>query len=131
MEPGEIYWAFDGSGGRRRFVVVSRASLNRGDYFLAVPFTSGRLDVRRTLPNCVYFNGGAFVGLPQDCVAQAEALTQLRKADLVQPAESLGTIGTVAMARLITAIGHVLDSDCHPRPPVTGPLAPVSGGPPG
>ena len=133
MEPGDIYVAVDGSGGRRPFVVVSRADLNRGEYFLAVPFTSARLEVRRTLPNCVYFPGGAFVGLPRDCVAQAEALTQLRKMDLVPPGEPLGTIGAAAMARLITAIGHVLNSDCHPTPtpPFTAPPTPVQDVPPG
>jgi mRNA-degrading endonuclease toxin of MazEF toxin-antitoxin module len=131
VDPGDIYVAVDGSGGRRPFVVVSRADLNRGEYFLAVPFTSARLEVRRTLPNCVYFPAGAFVGLPRDCVAQAEALTQLRKTDLVPPGEPLGTVGAPAMARLIAAIGHVLDSDCHPRPPVATPATPVQNVPPG
>jgi mRNA-degrading endonuclease toxin of MazEF toxin-antitoxin module len=125
VRPGEIYLAFDGAGGRRAFVVVSREELNRGAYVLAVPFTSRKLDVRRGLPNCVYVPGGSVAGLPDDCVAQAEALTLLRKIDLVQPVRTIGTLGATTMAALIAAVGYVLESECvHGPPAATGPAAP-------
>lgn len=114
LSPGEIYLAFDAAGGRRPFVVVSRSELNRGEYFLAVPFTTRNVAVRRSLPNCVHFDRGAF-GLPKECVAQAEALTILRTIDLVQPVARLGVLSRDAMARLISAIGHVIQADCTPR----------------
>lgn len=109
--------AFDGSDGKRPFVVVSREELNRGDYFLAVPFTSEKLALRRTLPNYVYFPAKAH-GLPKGCVAQAEALTLLRKTDLALPVDRLGRLNAKAMAKVIRAIGYVLESDCKPTTPV-------------
>ena len=54
--PGDIYEAFDVSGRTRPFVVVSRAELNRGHYFLAVPFTTTRLADREGQPTCVRFD---------------------------------------------------------------------------
>ena len=112
--PGEIYQAFDGTGGARPFVVVSRAELNRGKYFLAIPFTTARLAERRVLPNCVYFRRGSF-GLKKACVAQAEALTLLRRSDLTQPPTPIGTISPAKFTTLISAVGFVLDADCHPE----------------
>lgn len=113
LKPGEIYSAFDPAGGKRPFVVVSRGELNRGDYFLAVPFTTRNVSVRRSLPNCVYFPRGSF-GLAKECVAQADALTLLRTTDLVQPVERVGVLGDDAMRRLIAAIGYAIGADCRP-----------------
>lgn len=114
LKPGEIYLAFDPAGDKKRpFVVVSRHELNQGDYFLAVPFTTQNLAVRRSLPNCVHFPRGAF-GLPKECVAQAEALTLLRVVDLAQPVERLGVLSGAAMARVIAAIGYAINADCKP-----------------
>lgn len=111
--PGEIYWAFDGTGSKRPYVVVSREELNRGDYLLAVPFTTAKLQIRKSLPNCVYFQKGAF-GLPKECVAQADALTQRRKTDLVQPVEPLGKLSDELMRRLVSAVGNAIAADCLP-----------------
>jgi hypothetical protein len=61
----------------------------------------------------VYFPSGAF-GLPKDCVAQADALTQLRVMDLVQPPERLGILDARAMESLVSAIGHVITAECRP-----------------
>lgn len=113
LRPGDIFLAFDGTGNRRPFVVVSREELNRGNYFLAVPFTSTNLSTRQALPNCVFFPRGAF-GLSKDCVAQADALTQLRVIDLIQPPVPIGTLSPAVFKQLIVAIGYTLESDCQP-----------------
>ena len=107
LRPGEIYMAFDGSGKQRPFVVVSRGELNRGNYFLAVPFTTARLEERRNLPNCVSFPRGAF-GLDRECAAQTDALTQLQKSDLSTPIERVGTLSSTYYLRLVEAISYSL-----------------------
>ena len=122
--------AFDGSGGKRPFVVVSRAELNRGDYFVAVPLTSQNLAIRRNLPNCVFLAKGSF-GLPKDCVAQAEALTQLRRTDLAIPVERLGVLSDDAHRQLLSALGNVLGADCGPAPAVAIPSAQSNSAPRG
>ncbi len=128
--PGEVYWAFDGTGGKRPFVVVSRADLNRGNYFLAVPFTTGRIEARRHLPTCVHFSKGAF-GLPKECVAQADALTQLRRSDLAEPTQKLGTLSQATLQAIITAIGYVLEAECrHSSVPTPPPQLSSPGSPP-
>jgi mRNA-degrading endonuclease toxin of MazEF toxin-antitoxin module len=109
--PGEIYWAFDGAGGKRPFLVVSRIDLNRGGYLLAIPFTTARLNERKLLPNCVYFPRGAF-GLPKECIAQAEALTQLRRSDLAEPVNRIGSLSADAMNAVIAAVGNAMGADC-------------------
>ncbi len=116
LHPGEIYRAFIGRSEPHPVIVVSREDLNRGDYFLAVPCTTSRLDVRRTLPNCVHFQKGSF-GLWKECVAQAEALTLFRKLDLAAPREPVGKLSHGAMQALIAAIGSVINADCQPTRP--------------
>lgn len=113
VQPGEIYLAYyDAKGGTRPFVVVSRVELNRGNYVLAVPFTTQNLDVRRTLPNCVKFSQGSW-GLWKDCVAQADALTQLRKSDLAEPLKPLGALSSEKLAEIVGAIGNAIGADCE------------------
>ena len=111
--PGEIYEAFDRVGRRRPFVVMSRPELNRGDYFLALPFTTARLEERQRVRNCVFFSQGSF-GLTKSCVAQAEALTFLRKADLVVPPTPLGKVDPRKWRQLVRAVGFVVQAECHP-----------------
>lgn len=115
MEPGEIYLAFDGSpgGDGRPFVVVSREELNRGKYFLAVPFTSQRIAERARYKNCVRFAKGSF-GLWKECVAQAEGLTQLRKSDLVH-GNRIGRLDPQALEKVVEAVGYALAAECAPE----------------
>jgi mRNA-degrading endonuclease toxin of MazEF toxin-antitoxin module len=113
MNPGDIYWA-DLSAGRRPVIVVSREDLNRGNYVVAVLCTTANLAVRSTLPNCVPFRAGEF-GLPQDCLAQCEAITFIDQQDLDTAAGVLGTLDDQKMREIIHAIGHVIDSDCEPN----------------
>jgi mRNA-degrading endonuclease toxin of MazEF toxin-antitoxin module len=113
MNPGEIYLA-DPAGGRRPVVIVSREELNRGNYVVTVLFTTARLGVRSALPNCVPFRAGEF-GLPQDCVAQCEAITFVDKSDLDLATGALGVLDNARLRDVIKAIGDVLDSDCEPN----------------
>ena len=110
---GEVYRAFVGTDKPRPVVVVSQSQFNRGHYCLAIPFTTARLGERRSLPNCVYFRKGSF-GLTKACVAQAEAMTLLRRTDLVQPVSRLGKLSQARMADLISAVGYVIGADCNP-----------------
>ncbi len=114
MVPGEIYlvddgYHFDGTP----FVVVSREELNQGKYFLAVPFTSQHIPERAQYKNCVYFQQGSF-GLWKECVAQAEGLTQLRKADLVD-GKRLGKLDPSALAKVVEAVGYAIAAECEPE----------------
>lgn len=112
INPGEIYWG-DLATGRRPVVVVSREDLNRGNYVVAVLCTTVNFAVRSSLPNCVPFRAGEF-GLPQDCVAQCEAITFVEKQDLDLQAGVIGTLDDGRMGEIVHALGHVFDSDCEP-----------------
>lgn len=114
ISPGDIYLVHDLSGKHRPFVVLSRAELNRGHYCVGVPFTTQRLDVRRTLPNCVYFGKGSF-GLTKRCVAQADAVTLLRTSDIVRPVVRVGKLSQPKLAELIAAVGYVIGAHCSPE----------------
>ena len=61
----------------------------------------------------MYFRKGSF-GLSKACVAQAEAMTLLRKADLIQPVSRLGKLSRARMADLVSAVGYVIGADCSP-----------------
>lgn len=113
MEPGTIYWADLGTG-RRPVVLVSREELNRGHYVVAVLCTTSQLQTRAALPNCVPFQAGEF-GLPQDCVAQCEAVTFLDKQDLDLSAGPIDMLDDIRLRDVIKTIGHVFDSDCEPN----------------
>ena len=110
--PGEVYRAFVGADKPRPVVVISKPQFNRGHYCLAIPFTTARLSERRVRPNCVYFRKGSF-GLSKACVAQAEAMTLLRRADLVHPVSRLGKLSRARMADLVSAVGYVIGADCN------------------
>ncbi len=51
MKPGEIYWV-DLATGRRPSIVVSRESLNQGNYVVMVLCTTRRFAIRSKLPSC-------------------------------------------------------------------------------
>ena len=114
IAPGAIYLAHDGSGKARPFVVLSRSELNRGNYCVAVPFTTQRLESRRSLPNCVFFARGSS-GLTKACVAQADAITLLRLSDIVRPIRPIGRVGQGQLAELISAVGYVIGAVCRPE----------------
>ena len=113
-KPGEIYWAYVEGSPPRPVVVVSREILNRGNYIVAVQFTSSKYSSRRSLPNCVPFRAGMF-GLEKNCVAQAESIPLVDKGDLNLEAGALGTLDTETMRTMVRAIGYVIEADCEPE----------------
>lgn len=113
LRPGEIYWAWYGEGGRRPIVVVSRAELNRGDYVVAVPVTSAKLEVRRRLQNCVPLAAGRF-GLDKTCVAQGEHISYVEKTRIDLESGAIGVLDEDTMRDLIRAIGYVISAECEP-----------------
>ena len=94
--------------------MLSRSELNRGQYCVAVPFTTQRLDRRRKLPNYVFFSKGS-CGLPKACVAQAEAVTFVRQSDIVSPIVPVGKVSQRELADLISAVGYVIGAVCEPE----------------
>ena len=113
MKPGEIYWV-DLATGRRPGIVVSRESLNQGNYVVMVLCTTKRFAIRSKLPNCVPFQAGEF-GMPSDCVAQCEAIYALEKGEIDVATGMIGRLDTARLRAVIKAIGDVIDSDCEPN----------------
>ena len=60
MQPqyGDVYLMPFGEGKARPVVIVSRDSLNGGDYVVIVPLTTQKLDQRKNLPSCAFIPGG-------------------------------------------------------------------------
>jgi mRNA-degrading endonuclease toxin of MazEF toxin-antitoxin module len=112
MKPGEIYLAELYEAGVRPILVVSRESLNRGGYVVAVPLTSAHFDRRSRLPNCVPFRAGQF-GLSKDCVAQCEAMLSVEQSQIDRERGALGVLDDAAMRDFIRAVGFVIESDCE------------------
>jgi mRNA-degrading endonuclease toxin of MazEF toxin-antitoxin module len=112
-KPGEVYLCITADGSKRPGVVLSREQLNRGDFVVIVPVTSARFEERRHLKNCVPFFSGHF-GLTKDCVAQAEQVSAVRKANLDLAAGPLGRLDAENLRALIRAVGHVIDAECEP-----------------
>ena len=71
--------------------------------------------IRRSNAVGILFTGsqGAF-GLWTPCVAQADALTLIRRPDLVQADKRVGTVSPPKLADLLAAVGHVIGADCEP-----------------
>lgn len=110
--PGEIYHAHVG-GDRHPVIVVSREELNRGDYVVAVPITSQKLDVRSRLRNCKPFRAGEF-GFVRDCVAQAEMTAAVPKPLVDLASGPIATLDGEALRDLIRAVGYAIGADCEP-----------------
>jgi mRNA-degrading endonuclease toxin of MazEF toxin-antitoxin module len=113
IRPGEIYYADDPVAGRHPMIVVSRESLNRGDFVLAALCTSARFGTRSALPNCVRFRAGQF-GFVKDCVAQCENILSVDKSRLDLTGGPIGVLDDVTFREVVKAIGYVIDSDCEP-----------------
>jgi mRNA-degrading endonuclease toxin of MazEF toxin-antitoxin module len=96
IRPGEIYFADDPVAGRHPLLVVSRESLNRGNFVLGVICTSARFASRSVLPNCVPFRAGQF-GFTRDCVAQCENVLSVDKARLDLAGGPVGVLDDMAL----------------------------------
>ena len=112
-ETGRIYWV-DLATGRRPGIIVSRESLNQGNYVVMVLCTTKRIAIRSRLPNCVLFQAGEF-GIPSDCVAQCEAIYALEKGEIGIASGMIGRLDTGRLRDVIKAVGDVIDSDCEPN----------------
>jgi mRNA-degrading endonuclease toxin of MazEF toxin-antitoxin module len=113
MKPGEIYLADLYEAGVRPILIVSRESLNRGGYVVAVPLTTAHFQRRRQLPNCVPFLAGQF-GLTKDCVAQCEAILSVEQSQIDRGAGPIGLVDPEIMRDVIRAIGFTIESNCEP-----------------
>jgi len=113
IRPGELYLADLYEAGVRPILIVSRESLNRGGYAVAVPLTSAHFDRRSRLPNCVPFNAGQF-GLTKNCVAQCEAVLTIERSQIDAGGGPLGTLDDNSMRSVIRAIGYGIASECEP-----------------
>src|SRR5437763_1708782 len=96
MKPGEIYLADLYEAGVRPILVISRESLNRGAYVVAVPLTSTHFDRRSRLPNSVPFRSGQF-GLTKNCVAQCEAILTVEQSQIDGSRGPVGALDEPAM----------------------------------
>lgn len=112
MKPGEVYLAaFD--VGTHPVIILSREDLNRGGQAIVAICTSARLAVRKTLPNCVYFQAGQF-GFTKDCVAQCEQVLTIDQAEVPLSAP-VGKLDETSMREIVKAVGYVMEADCEPN----------------
>lgn len=114
FRPGEIYLAYGGGDKYRPVLIVSREELNRGNYVVAIPFTSVNFDKRSTFPNCIAFRAGEF-GLEKDCVAQAEAISIYHKDDIDVDRGVIAEVDVERMRDVIIAIGYVIAARLEPE----------------
>lgn len=112
MNPGEIYMAVLGEATPHPVIVISRETLNRGDWVVAVLCTSQKIAIRSSLPRCVPFQAGQF-GFSKDCVAQCENIFLVDQASL-DPGP-IGVLSDMALRDVVKAIGNVIDADCEPN----------------
>ncbi|MEM9754250.1 MAG: type II toxin-antitoxin system PemK/MazF family toxin [Planctomycetota bacterium] len=108
---GEIYFANLPESGWRPVIIVSRDTLNRGNYLAVVGVTSKNFDRRRVLDNCVPFRAGEF-GFTSDCVAQCETITNTHRR-WFDP-DPIGRLDTMTLRSVINAIGDVIAAECEP-----------------
>jgi mRNA-degrading endonuclease toxin of MazEF toxin-antitoxin module len=113
MRPGEIYWV-DLATGRRSGIVVSRESLNQGNYVVMVLSKTKHFALRSKLLNWVPFQAGVF-GMLSDCVAQCQAIYASEKREIDIASGTIGRLDTARLRDVIKAIGDVIDSDCKPN----------------
>jgi len=115
-KPGEVYFAADPQGeSTHRLIVVSNEAFNRGHYVTIVPTTSTRFHERRKMKNCVPFNKNAFRCFTRHCVAQAEQIVTVDKAELQLSNGPIGVLSSEKMREVIAAIGYVISAKCVPQ----------------
>jgi mRNA-degrading endonuclease toxin of MazEF toxin-antitoxin module len=104
---GEIYFLPFGDGKERPVVIVSRDILNTGDYVVVVPFTARKLDTRKGLQSCAFFERGEG-GLKEDCVAKADEVTRIRKTEIDWTKSPMGRLRGEQMKRIVRAVRYVI-----------------------
>src|SRR5437870_3318350 len=109
IRPGEVYFADIGGEEMHRVVIVSRESINRGKYVIAIPFTSSQFEERRRLSQCVVFAAGE-AGMTKDCVARADNISMLSVSRLDLETGPIGRVEDERMRELIRALGYVVEA---------------------
>jgi len=113
MLPGEVYFAQADDSGYHPVIVVSRESLNRGNYVVGVLCTSADFERRRHFPNVVAFLTGEF-GFTKNCVARCETVLSLHKSQCDIVRGPIGILDEERLRDVNRAIGYVIDADCEP-----------------
>ena len=113
MDPcqGEVYLAIGGPVVGHQVIIVSQQKFNRGNFVVAVPSTSKRVELRRGLPNCVHFESDTY-GFSVPTVAQCEGISLIRKEYIDLSSGPLATLAEADVPRLVQAIGEVIDATC-------------------
>jgi mRNA-degrading endonuclease toxin of MazEF toxin-antitoxin module len=107
---GEIYLVPFGQGKPRPVVIVSRDTLNGGDYLIVIPFTTQKLDERKGRQSCVFFNSGEG-GLSQDCVAKADEIQRIFKTEIDWKTGRIGRFTPQQMDKIVRAVRFVIRDD--------------------
>ena len=106
---GEIYRCSFGAGKERPVVIVSRDTLNGGQNVIVVPFTTVKLDQRRSYRSCVFFPAGTS-GLDRDCVAKTDEITLIDKLR-IDPNKFVGAVSDTKMSEVSLAIRWVVQDE--------------------
>jgi mRNA-degrading endonuclease toxin of MazEF toxin-antitoxin module len=107
---GEIYLVPFGQGKPRPVVIISHDVLNGGDYVIVVPFTSQKLDVRKGLQSCVFFNAREG-GLDKDCVAKADEIQRISKTEIDWRIGRIGRFSSEQMRKIVRAVRFVIQDE--------------------
>jgi mRNA-degrading endonuclease toxin of MazEF toxin-antitoxin module len=111
VQRGDVFYAPFGEGKPRPVVVVSRDDLNRGGSVVVVPFTTQKVDNRRSLPWCVFFPAGES-GLAYDCVAKTDEIAHVTITDLDWRRGRTGRLLAPRMNEIVRAIRYTIrDAD--------------------
>ncbi|HEY4761725.1 MAG TPA: type II toxin-antitoxin system PemK/MazF family toxin [Thermoguttaceae bacterium] len=108
---GEIYLVPFGQEGKPRpVVIVSRDTLNGGNYVIVVPFTTQKLEERKGRQSCVFFNAGEG-SLSQDCVAKTDEIQRIFKTEIDWVRGRIGRFSQDQMSKIVRAIRFVIRDD--------------------
>ncbi len=113
LAPGQIWFADLEPSGRRPVIILSRLELNRGKTVVVVACTTRKFQERSKLPNCFPIHAGTF-GMPEDCVAAGEFVSQIAVGQLDLDAGAVGELDEIAYRGLVRAVGYAIGSDCEP-----------------
>ncbi|MGW8256123.1 MAG: type II toxin-antitoxin system PemK/MazF family toxin [Thermoguttaceae bacterium] len=107
---GEIYNVPFGQGKPRPVVIVSRDNLNNGDYVIVVPFTTQKVEERKKLKDCVFFNAGEGQ-LKEHCVAKTDEITRILKTEIDWKIGRIGRLTVPQMSKIVRAIRYTIRDD--------------------
>jgi len=97
---------------RRRVVIVSRETLNRGHYVVVVPIYSVKDEVDRRAPNNCPLLASKYECIDRESFIAAEEIHFVRQQDIDGSTGPLDRLSDDDWGRLVTAIGYMIDADC-------------------